>query len=64
MLQKALFKRFEDELPPENQLQFLHDNGPEYIEKQLRDQIKRWNIVDCNTPTCSPQSNGMECVSH
>ena len=45
--------------PKENQLQFLHDNGPEYIENQLRAQIKKWNVVDCSTPTYSPQSNGM-----
>ncbi len=59
MLQEALFERFGDCLPQKNQLQFLHDNGPEYIEKELRNQIKKWNIVDCSTPTYSPQSNGM-----
>lgn len=59
MVQKALFKRFGEALPPEGQLQLLHDNGPEYIEKGLRKQLEKWNIVDCNTPTYSPQSNGM-----
>jgi len=59
MLQEAFFERFGDRLPEDNQLQFLHDNGPEYIEKQLRDQMQKWNIVDCRTPTYSPQSNGM-----
>ncbi len=59
MLQDALINRFGESLPKPNQLQFLHDNGPEYIEKQLRKQMKLWNIVDCNTPTYSPQSNGM-----
>jgi len=59
MLQEALFERFDDRLPKENQLEFLHDNGPEYIEKQLRAQIEKWNIIDCKTPTYSPQSNGM-----
>ena len=59
ILQEAFFNRFGDVLPKENQLQFLHDNGPEYIENQLRAQIKQWNVVDCNTPTYSPQSNGM-----
>jgi len=59
MLQEAFFERFGDRLPEDNQLQFLHDNGPEYIEKQLRDQMQKWNIVDCSTPTYSPQSNGM-----
>ena len=29
MLQEALFTRFGNTLPPEGQLQFLHDNGPD-----------------------------------
>jgi putative transposase len=37
----------------------LYDNGFEYIEKELKKSIKQWNIIDCNTPTYSPQSNGM-----
>lgn len=59
MLQEAIFNRFEDNLPEKETLQFLHDNGPEYIEKKLRKSIKQWQIEDCNTPTYSPQSNGM-----
>jgi putative transposase len=59
MLQDALFNRFGEKLPQANQLEFLHDNGPEYIEKQLRNQMEKWNVIDCNTPTYSPQSNGM-----
>lgn len=59
MLQEAIFNRFTDDLPEIGDLQFLHDNGPEYIEKNLRKNIRKWNIEDCNTPTYSPQSNGM-----
>jgi putative transposase len=59
MLQEAIFNRFEDNLPKKGALQFLHDNGPEYIEKKLRKSINQWQIEDCNTPTYSPQSNGM-----
>ena len=59
MLQEALFNRFDDNLPEKGKLQFLHDNGPEYIEKKLRKRINQWQIEDCNTPTYSPQSNGM-----
>ena len=59
MLQQAIFNRFEDNLPEKGSLQFLHDNGPEYIEKKLRKSINQWQIEDCNTPTYSPQSNGM-----
>jgi len=59
MVQEALFLRFGNELPAKDQLQFLHDNGPEYIEKRLQKSLKSWIIEDCNTPTYSPQSNGM-----
>jgi putative transposase len=59
MLQEALHSRFGEILPPLGQLQFLHDNGPEFIEKNLKKSLKNWNIDDCNTPTYSPQSNGM-----
>jgi putative transposase len=59
MLQEALYSRFGENLPRTGQLQFLHDNGPEFIEKNLKKSLKSWNIDDCNTPTYSPQSNGM-----
>jgi putative transposase len=59
MVQEAMFKRFGSELPPKGQLQFLTDNGPEYIEKKLNENLASWNIESCNTPTYSPQSNGM-----
>lgn len=59
MLQEALFNRFGESLPKKDTLQFLHDNGPEYIEKRLSKSIAEWNIINCNTPTYSPQSNGM-----
>jgi len=59
MLQEAILNRFGDQLPEKGSLQFLHDNGPEYIERKLRKSINQWQIQDCNTPTYSPQSNGM-----
>jgi putative transposase len=59
LLQEALFQRFGDKLPEKGTLQFLHDNGPEYIEKKLVKQVGDWNITDCSTPTYSPQSNGL-----
>ena len=59
MLQEALFTRFGESLPEKYKLEFLHDNGPEYIEKGLKNQLNIWGIKDCNTPTYSPQSNGM-----
>lgn len=59
LLQEALFTRFNNGLPEHGTLQFLHDNGPEYIEKRLKNRIEQWGIQNCNTPTYSPQSNGM-----
>ncbi len=59
LLQDALFARFDNGLPENGTLQFLHDNGPEYIEKRLKNSVEQWGIQNCNTPTYSPQSNGM-----
>lgn len=59
MIQEALFNRFRESIPEKDKLEFLHDNGPEYIEKGLKKQLAKWNIKDCNTPTYSPQSNGI-----
>jgi putative transposase len=59
MFQDALFERFGEILPESGTLEFLHDNGPEYIEKKLQKTLFDWKIVDCRTPTYSPQSNGM-----
>lgn len=58
MLQEALLKRF-GHAYASSPLEFLHDNGPEYRENVFQDQLKKWNIKNCNTPTYSPQSNGM-----
>jgi putative transposase len=35
MVQESLYSRFGENLPRTGQLQFLHDNGPEFIEKNL-----------------------------
>ena len=59
LLQESLIKRFGGESPNGWGVEFLHDNGPEYIEKTFQSRMKEWNVVDCRTPTYSPQSNGM-----
>jgi putative transposase len=59
LVQEALFARFGAGLPQPKQLQLLHDNGPEYVEKKLQASLRSWNIEDCRTPTYSPESNGM-----
>lgn len=58
MMQESLLTRF-GQLRAPNRLEFLHDNGPEYLEKVLLKQLKTWNVTDCRTPTYSPQSNGI-----
>lgn len=59
MVQEALYKRFGGTVPDGGGIEFLHDNGPEYIEHQLQKNLVSWNVKDCHTPTYSPQSNGM-----
>ena len=59
LLQDCLLKRFGGDVPDGKGLEFLHDNGPEYIEGVFQISLKGWNVVDCRTPTYSPQSNGM-----
>ena len=59
MFQEALDIRFNGFVPQNKSLQFLHDNGPEYLEKGLQKQLKLWNVENCNTPSYPPQSNGM-----
>ena len=58
MVQESLLKRF-GKLSGNHKLEFLHDNGPEYLEKIFQKQLKDWEVINCNTPTYSPQSNGM-----
>lgn len=59
MVQEAIFNRFGGEIPDGHGVEFLHDNGPEYIERTLQKNLVKWNVKDCHTPTYSPQSNGM-----
>jgi len=59
MVQEAVMARFAGELPDGHGVEFLHDNGPEYLETKLQENLAEWNIKDCHTPTYSPQSNGM-----
>lgn len=57
MMEEAIFKRFGGLMA--SGLEFLHDNGPEYIEKVFRKRLITWNVKDCHTPSYSPESNGM-----
>ena len=58
MIQEELSSLFgKKNLPSVGQIQFLQDNEPEFIEKNLKRSLKSWKIDNCNTPTSSPQSN-------
>ena len=59
MVEEAILKRFPGEIPNAKGLELLHDNGPEYIEHTLQKSLLNWNVIDCRTPTYSPQSNGL-----
>lgn len=39
MLQDVLYKRFVGDLSNGHGVEFLHDNGPEYIEKELQKRL-------------------------
>lgn len=56
----ALLKRFEAEKAPrKGALEFLSDNGSEYIKKEFRGFLEKAGFVVCNTPVRSPESNGI-----
>ena len=60
MIQEALMKRFGTERIPEGmKLQFLTDNGSEYIDKGLVAWMESVGFKVCNTPVRSPESNGV-----
>lgn len=57
MVQRAAEKRFADGRVP--LVEFLSDNGPEYIKTDLRLLLKQMGFTVCNTPIRSPESNGI-----
>lgn len=59
MVREAVFRRFGAEREKAKGLEFLSDNGPEYICKKLRAMLQSLGIVVCHTPRRSPQSNGL-----
>lgn len=40
-------------------IQWLSDQGPQYIAHETRDYARAWGLVPINTPSYSPESNGM-----
>ena len=57
MLQEALFDRFGEGLPKKDSLQFLHDNGPEYISGLLMRWAEKRGIRIAYIQPGKPQQN-------
>ena len=58
MVREALFGRFGDELGKGCGIEFLSDNGPEYIAEGFRAFLAQMGLVQRRTPCRSPESNG------
>jgi putative transposase len=58
LLREALFQRFARQPHQAKDLEFLTDNGPEFIADQLQQFLTRLGLIACHTPCRSPQSNG------
>ncbi len=59
-MDETVFARFCDNaehLP--HRIQWLSDNGGQYIANATRENGKRWGFEVCTTPSYSPESNGM-----
>jgi putative transposase len=59
LLREALFQRFAQKTQQAKGLEFLTDNGPEFISGQLQQLLTHLGLVACHTPCRSPQSNGL-----
>ena len=60
LLKEAIYLRFgEGAVPEKREIEFLSDNGSEYIEKGFRRFLKNAGFTICNTPIRSPESNGI-----
>lgn len=59
LLREALFQRFAHQRQRAKGLEFLTDNGPEFIADQLQQLLTRLGMIACHTPCRSPQSNGL-----
>ena len=60
LVKSAVLNRFENGVITEKgSIEFLSDNGPEYIKTEFRWFLKCAGFVVCNTPIRSPESNGI-----
>lgn len=59
LLREALFLRFAHQRQHAKGLEFLTDNGPEFIAEPLQQLLNQLGLIACRTPCRSPQSNGL-----
>lgn len=59
LLREALFQRFALHRHLAQGLEFLTDNGPEFIAEPLQQLLNQLGLIACHTPCRSPQSNGL-----
>lgn len=59
LLREALFRRFAQQRQHAGGLEFLTDNGPEFISEPLQQLLNQLGLIACRTPCRSPQSNGL-----
>ena len=59
LLREALFHRFAQQRQQAKGLEFLTDNGPEFIAEPLQQLLNQLGLIACHTPCRSPQSNGL-----
>ena len=59
LLREALFQRFAQQPQQAKGLEFLTDNGPEFISDHLQQLLTRLGLIACHTPCRSLQSNGL-----
>jgi len=59
VVHEPVFRRFGTEKEKAKGLEFLSDNGPEYICERLRAVLQGFGIIVCHTPRRSPESNGL-----
>ena len=59
LIREALFSRFGEQREQGRGMEFLSDNGPEYIAEGFRAFLAEMGIKQCRTPIRSPESNGI-----
>lgn len=59
LLREALFLRFAHQRHRAKGLEFLTDNGPEFVAQPFQQLLNQLGLIACRTPCRSPQSNGL-----